>query len=201
MAKPTVTETAVRVVKAFRKIGIGGKYATYDVTARRDGFIELHKHNAQSNICFKVITTAEVQDRAQGLIQNIRNNLLEVLRLEGSIPEEMYVAVRLVQNMQVGLYASAPINSYIYFDALTKTVIVNYGKVVIEICYVNNYAVDITTNALLDYVEQLSELIDECKNATDIVAYTRWDNLHIKLGNGYIIETEVTVKEFNEAWG
>lgn len=201
MAKPTVMETAVRVVNAFRKIGFGGKYATYDVTAWHEGFIELHKNGSVPNVCFKIITATELQDRAQHLIQHVSGNLLETLRKEACIDDEMYVAVRLVQNMQVKLYATTPLNAFMYFDTRTKTVIVNYGTVTIEVCHVEDYNVDINTNDLFAFVDELSHLIDDCKDAKDAVPYTRWGKLHVRLGNGYVIETEVTVKEFNDSWG
>lgn len=201
MAKPTVVETAERVVKAFRKIGFGGKYATYDVTAWRDGFIELHKAGTKPAVCYKIITAAELQNRAQYLIQHATGNLLELLRKEEHITEEMYVAVRLVQNMQVKLYATPPLNVFMYFDTKTKSVIVNYGSVTIEIRDLDDYNVDIATNDLFAFVDALAPNTDACKNATNIVAFTRWGLVILRLDNGYEIDTTITVEQFNSIWG
>lgn len=199
MAKPTLKETTDRVVKAFRKIGFGGKFATYDVTAWPDNFIELHKFGSVPGVCFRIVDSNELVERSQSLTQHISGGLLQTLLNEKRINQETYVAARLVQNMQVKLYPTQQ-NGNMYFDEKSKTLLIRYGTVIVEVCPVIDYNIDVNTNDLFAFLDELSYLQDECKNATDAVPYTKFGKLYVKLGNGYVVETDVTVKEFNDTW-
>jgi len=197
MTNPAIAETTDRVVRAFKKIGMGGKFATYDVINRAP-YIELLKNGCKPSVCFRILTEEELFCRAPDLVLNAQRSILEVKRK--TIGGEMYAAHRLVQNMQVKLYATVP-NAFMYYDQKTNSMISRYGTVIIETCQRIDYDVDVTSKAAFKYLDELSNLIDECKDTKDVTMYTDLGKLHIKIEhNQFEVETGCTVDEFNEYW-
>lgn len=197
MAKPTLAETTNRVVNAFKKIGFGGKFATYDVIDRAP-WIQLTKHGITPTVGFRILSQTELDARAEHLVQNYKQSILELQRKV--IGEEMYAAHRLVQNMHVKLFATAP-KAHMYYDTRNKSMISKYGTVIIETCHVLALNPDVTSSAMFDYLDECAKLITECEGATSATAFTHFGMLCFKLdNNNYIVETSCTVEEFNHHW-
>lgn len=197
MTNPAIAETTDRVVRAFKKIGMGGKFATYDVVDQAP-YIELLKIGCKPSVCFRILTEEELFCRVPDFVQNAQRSILEVQRK--TIGEEMYAAHRLVQNMHVKLYATVP-KAFMYYDQKTNSMISKYGSVIIETCKRIDDDVDVTSGAAFAYLDELSNLIDECKDTKDVTLFTDMGKLHIKIeDNQYVVETDCTVDEFNGHW-
>lgn len=197
MAKPTKIETTARVIKAFKKIGFGGQYASYDVIDKAP-FIELLKHGSVPDVCFQILDQADLNARAGRLVQNTKASVIEINR--SLIGEDVYVGCRLVHNMHVKLYATVPM-AHSYLDPFTKSIILKYGTVIIEVLPKKNYFLDLPSGGMFEYLEQLGSVLDECVGVTTAIPYTVFNKLYIYIpATDYTVETEITVEEFNSLW-
>lgn len=197
MARPTKNETTARVIKAFKKIGFGGQYASYDVIDKAP-FIELLKHGSVPDVCFQILDQADLDARASHLVQSTKASVIEINR--SLIGEDVYVGCRLVHNMHVKLYAAVP-TAHAYLDTHTKSIILKYGTVIIEVMSKKNYVIDLPSAGMFEYLEKVSSVLDECVGVTTAIPYTVFNKLYIYIpATDYTVETEITVEEFNSLW-
>lgn len=197
MTTPTVPETTALVYKAFKKLGFGGKFATYDVIDRSP-WIELVKIGGFPKIAYRILTQEQLNLRAERLVQNMTQSILEANRR--FIGCELYTAARLAQNMMAKLVCADVSNFHMYYDNRANTIIIKRGTVIIEVLPKVNYDPDVSSSTAFRYLDELGELIDEVKGACNVDIYTVMDKLCLALPSGYVVETDCTAEEFNSHW-
>lgn len=181
---------------AFKRMGFGGKYATYDVINRAP-YIELTKYAGELNYCYRVLTIAELDSRAGNLEQSIYGDLLRSFpQFKGT---EVFIAYRHLQNMHVKLAdRTSPV--HMYYDTVTKTVISRRGQVIIEIVPKINYTVDVGSAAIFEYLDTVCLFDKSVETIDDAIAYTDVGILKFKLSSNRVITTEMDVEQFNMCW-
>lgn len=197
MAKPTVAELRTRVMKAFSKIGFGGKFSTYSVYEKDRDIICINKIGGVMKHYMRVLCQEELNWRAADLQQSRYADISETFtHLKDN---EIFVVYRLVQNMFAKLHGTTT-PQYFYYDPTKDSIIARCGKVIIEIELILNHTVDITTNALYDYLRQLGDFVDGAAESKDAKMFTMYGVLRITLDNGDIVYPQISVQEFKRHW-
>lgn len=197
MAKPTVAELRTRVMKAFAKIGFGGKFSTYSVYEKDRDIICINKVGGVMKHYMRVLCQEELNYRACDLQQSRYADVSETFtHLKDN---EIFVVYRLVQNMFAKLHGTTT-PQYFYYDPTKDSIIAKCGKVIIEIELILNHTVDITTNALYDYLSQLADFVDGAAESKDAKMFTMYGVLRITLDNGDIVYPQISVQEFKRHW-
>lgn len=197
MAKPTVQDIQTRVIKAFEKIGFGGRFSTYSVYTKEEDKICINKVGGKIKHYLRVMTEAELGERANDLVQSRFADVTKTFtHLKDS---EMFVVYRLVQNMFAKLHGTH-VPQYMYYDEKKDAVIARCGKVILEIELILNHRVDISTNALYAYLDELGDLVEIAKGNKNAHMFTMYGVLRITLDNGDKIYPNISVPEFKKHW-
>lgn len=197
MAKPTVAELRTRVMKAFGKIGFGGKFSTYSVYEKERDIICLNKVGGVVKHYMRVLCQEELDYRACDLQQSRYADVSETFtHLKDN---DIFVVYRLVQNMFAKLHGTT-MAQHFYYDPTKDSIIAKCGKVIIEIELILNHTVDISTNALYDYLQQLEDFVDGAAESRDAKMFTMYGVLRITLDNGDIVYPQISVQDFKRHW-
>lgn len=198
MAQPTVKDHQTRVIKAFNKMGWGGKFATYSCWTKEDNIVCIHRSGQKLKHYLRILHKSELEHRAGDLTQTRYADITQTFtHLKDS---EMHAVYVMVTNMFSKLHSGRPQPQYMYYDATKDSVIARCGAVIVEIELILNHRVNIATNALYAYLKELGEMIPEAGTSVNAQMFTMYGVLRITLDDGGVIYPGTTVDEFKRLW-